>query len=217
MKATKTRFKQLSRVKQVLPSQCVGCDSELGYTPREITRDTEFRGELFPITYTHLVCPECDEAILSDAQMIDQVKKVVAAYQQKHYLLTAEKLIGQRKALGYNSQRALLQAAPELPAATLKRIEAGMHAQDASTDALFRKVLEELEKVNMLSLLNQPLAPPIETNSLPFPSDCSPKWDPLAAAACIGFAASSLLLGSASRVANRDSDTSYSEVRIESC
>ncbi len=217
MKATKTRFKQLPRVKQVLPSQCLSCDSEAGYTPRETTQDIEFRGELFPITYTHLACPQSGEAILSDEQMVDQLKKVVAAYQQKHNLLTAKQMIGQRKARGYNSQRALLQAAPELPAATLKRIEAGMHAQDASTDALFRKVFVDLDKKQIMQLLNEPLAPPIETNSVQFSGRTQSQWDPLAAAACVTFSASTMLLSQGSRIANRKHESTNSEVRIESC
>jgi predicted RNA-binding Zn-ribbon protein involved in translation (DUF1610 family) len=217
MKATKTRFKQLPSVKQVLPSQCLSCDSEAGYTPSETTQEIEFRGELFPITYAHLACPQCGEAILSDEQMVDQLKKVVAAYQQKHNLLTAKAMIGQRKALGYNSQRALLQAAPELPAATLKRIEAGMHAQDASTDALFRKVLLDLDKKQIMQLLNEPLAPPIETNSVQFSGRVQSRWEPLAAAACVTFAASTMLLSQGSRIANRECKSTNNEVRIESC
>jgi hypothetical protein len=147
MKATKTRFKQLPKVQQVLPTQCLSCESDAGYAPRELTQEIEFRGELFPITYTHLACPECGEAILSDEQIIAQLKSLVAAYQQKHGLLTAEEMIQQRKAMGYNSQRQLLDAAPEIKDATLKRLEAAQRVQDASTDLAIRAVLQRLEIV----------------------------------------------------------------------
>ncbi|WPJ97048.1 hypothetical protein SH580_04930 [Coraliomargarita algicola] len=171
MKATKTRFKQLPRVKQVLPSQCLSCDSEIGYTPRETTQDIEFRGELFPITYTHLACPECGEAILSDEQIVAQLKSLVAAYQQKHGLLTAEEMIQRRQALGFKSQRQLLDAAPEIKPATLKRLEAGQRVQDASTDLAFRSVLQHLEivkrKQRMQALkLSEPTVMRTETSNI---------------------------------------------------
>jgi hypothetical protein len=147
MKATKTRFKQLPKVQQVLPTQCLSCESETGYTPREVTEEIEFRGELFPITYTHLACPACGEAILSDEQVVAQLKSLVAAYQQQHGLLTAEEMIQSRQALGYTSQRQLLNAAPEIKAATLKRLEAGQRVQDVSTDLAIRSILNRLEIV----------------------------------------------------------------------
>ncbi|MGB0742906.1 MAG: hypothetical protein ACPGSB_00135 [Opitutales bacterium] len=212
-----TALKKRPRVKQVLPSQCLVCNNPEGYTAKETTQDIEFRGELFTVTYTHLACEECGNAILSDEQMTDRIKKVVAAYQKRHGLLTAEELIRQRKALGYNSQRSFLRAAPELPAATLKRIEAGMHAQDASTDALFDKVLADLKKLQIMNLLNEPLAPPVETGDVQLTGKSQSMWDPLAAAACVSFAAGSMLLSTGSRIANRDCETSYDEVRIESC
>lgn len=77
-------LKKLPRVKQVLPTQCLSCESEVGYAPREVTREIEFRGEPFSITYTHLACPECGEAILSDPQIIAQQKQLMQAYQARH-------------------------------------------------------------------------------------------------------------------------------------
>ncbi|HKK17886.1 MAG TPA: hypothetical protein VJ952_04315 [Opitutales bacterium] len=212
-----TALKKRPRVKQVLPSQCLVCNNPEGYTAKETTQDIEFRGEPFRVTYTHLVCQECGNAILSDEQLTDRIKKVVAAYQRRHGLLTGEELIRQRKSLGYNSQRALLRAAPELSEATLKRIEAGMHAQDASTDALFDKVLKNLEKQQIMKLLNEPLSPPVETSDVQVSGTSQSMWDPLAAAACVTFAAGSMLLSTGNRIANRDCETSYNEVRIESC
>lgn len=213
----RTALRKRPRVKQVLPSQCLACESAQGYTATETTQDIEFRGELFTVTYTHLACEECGNAILSDEQMAERIKKAVAAYQKRHGLLTAEELIRQRKSLGYNTQRSLLRAAPELSEATLKRIEAGMHAQDASTDALFEKVLADLKKLQIMNLLNEPLEPPVETSNVQLSEKPQSMWDPLAAAACVTFAAGSMLLSTGNRIANRDCETAYNEVRIESC
>lgn len=213
----RTALKQRPRVKQVLPSQCLVCENAQGYTATETTQDIEFRGELFPVTYTHLVCQECGNAIVSDEQMTARIKKVVAAYQKRHGLLTAEELIRQRKSLGYNSQRSFLRAAPELSEATLKRIEAGMHAQDASTDALFDKVLTDLEKKQIMKLLNEPLEPAVETDNVQLSGRPQSMWDPLAAAAGVTFAAGSMLLSTGNRIANNDCENTYDEKQIESC
>ncbi len=190
MKANKTRFKQLPSGPQVLPTHCLDCGSQAGYTPTTVSKEIEFRKETFEVEYTQLACAECGNAILSDAQMSERAKKVTAAYQVRHGLLTAHELISQRKGMGYNSQQALLRAAPRVPPATLKRIESGLHAQDASTDALFRKELERLEQQMMLNILSQPM--PEAAVTMIEPTRVSHiGWDlpTLAKAACLTTAA----------------------------
>ena len=217
MKASKTRFKRLPDAPQVLPTTCLNCGDPTGYQPAEVHQSVDFRNEKFKVTYRHMACSACGDAILDDAQFAARISLVVTAYQKRHRLLTAEELIRKRKALGYNSQRSFLRAAPELSEATLKRIEAGMHAQDVSTDALIRKVLTDLNKVQIMNLLNEPLEPPVESSNVQFPSKPQSLLDPLAAAACVTFAAGTILLSPGNRIANRDYETAYNEVRIESC
>jgi hypothetical protein len=190
MKANKTRFKQLPQTPQVLPTECLDCGSKTGYTANIVCNEVAFRKEVFEVEYTQFACAECDDAILSDTQMTERTKKLVAAYQMRHGLLTAHQLSSQRKAMGFNSQRTFLKAAPQLPEATLKRIEGGLHAQDASTDALFRKELERLEDQMMLNILNQPM--PEATVTMIEPTKVyNNGWDlgTFAKAACITTAA----------------------------
>ena len=216
----KTEFKlkkrPRSKQKQVLPSSCLNCQSEAGYTPTEITKEVEFRAERVTVTYTHLVCGVCGNAILSDKQFASRIRLVIAAYQSKHGLLTAAELIAKRKGLGYNSQQAFLKAAPDVSAATLKRIEAGMHAQDASTDALFRNVLKRLEKQAMLKILSQPMPEATVTMIESAKVDnCGWNLPTFAKAACITTAATFTVFSSSKNQFTNESTTVAQKISEE--
>ncbi len=144
MKVEKTRFEKLPKAKQVLPKQCLTCGCRRGYEPAITKGIIEFRKENFEVEYERMECPECGDSMLTDEQATQQIKKAVAAYQAKHDLLTAEELNDRRKALGY-SQSELVAHAPEISVASLKRIEAGLSAQNKSTDVLIRVALNKLE------------------------------------------------------------------------
>jgi hypothetical protein len=143
------KLKKRPRVGQVLPTECLDCGNPDGYKPIVVLREVEFRSDVFEIEYERLQCGKCGSAIMSDEQLVARIKKTVNAYQRKHGLLTAEELVARRKTLGFNSQQKLVEAAPELSEATLKRLEGGQHAQDKSTDRGIRAVLDELEEARM--------------------------------------------------------------------
>jgi hypothetical protein len=216
MKANKTRFKQLPNAPQVLPSECLECGSKAGYAPANACKEIEFRKETFEIEYMQLAFPKCGDAILSDAQMTDRSKKVVAAYQVHHGLLTAHELIRQRRALGYNTQRAFLKAASKLPEATLKRIESGLHAQDASTDALFRQELEHLEDQMLLNFLNEPM-PEAKVTMIEPAQVHGNGWDfgTFAKAACITTAATFSVLCTSKSLQGKKPEAVAHKVSVE--
>lgn len=143
------RFEQLPDVDQVLPEQCLNCGCDSGYAPAATRGIVEFRNEKFEIEYERMECPECGDAMLSDEQATERIKKTVTAYQEQHNLLTAKEISSRRKDLGY-SQRALVALAPDISIATLKRIEGGLSAQNKSTDLLIRVTLESLESKERL-------------------------------------------------------------------
>ena len=216
MKANKTRFKQLPDGPQVLPSICLECGNPAGYTSKNVCKEIEFRNETFEVNYTHLACAHCGEAILSDAQMVTRKKKVVAAYQRRHGLLTAQELLSLRQVLGFNTQRKLLKAAPKLPEATLKRIESGLHVQDPSTDALFRQEFEKLEDQMMLNILNEPM-PEAKVTLIESAQMFSSGWDlnTFAKAACITTAATFSVLCSSRGLQDKKPETVAQKVSVE--
>lgn len=138
------RFEQLPDIEQVLPEQCLSCGCEDGYVATITNETLEFRGEKFKVEYERMQCPKCGDAMLSDEQATNRIKSTVEAYQRKHEMLTAREIISRRKALGC-SQRQLVGLAPDISIATLKRIEAGLNAQNKSTDVLIRVALSQLE------------------------------------------------------------------------
>ncbi len=147
MKATPDTkiLKKRPQVPRLIPSACLDCGSEAGYREQEVTREVEFRGEDFSVSYACFVCPDCGSATLSDEQMAARMRRTVEAYQERHGLLKGSEVATRRKALGYATQSALVEACPVISGATLKRLEAGTHAQDRSTDVLIRKCFEDLE------------------------------------------------------------------------
>jgi len=192
MKATENKrpalkkLKKRPRLPQVLPSQCLNCESANGYQPKEVTQQIDFRDESFTITYTHLACEACGNAILSDPQLADRIKKVVAAYQRAHSLLTAEELTRRRNVLGYTSQRQLLAAAPEIKEATLKRLEGGQRAQDVSTDFVIRASLQRLEAIKRKERMRELTLPePTQSATVKTPAKWTQAPWTFAKAACL--------------------------------
>jgi hypothetical protein len=126
---------------------CAACNSMAGYRTVLVTKEVELKDESLPVTYECQECarPGCGHRLLSAAQMEQRLRRTVAAYQDKHGLLTAQEIADRRKALGLATQQALADAAPEISIATLKRVEAGQHVQDPGTDTLLRLALDKLE------------------------------------------------------------------------
>ena len=74
------------------------------------------------------------------------LRTAAETYQKKHGLLTANEMRHRRLALGFKTQQALSDAAPNIAIATLKRLEAGCRIQDTATDVLLRCELCALEE-----------------------------------------------------------------------
>lgn len=195
-------LKKRPRVAQVLPTECLACDSIDGYRCESATSTIDFRKEPFEVSYMRMVCPHCGHSILTDVQATDRVRKTIAAYQKRCGFLTAADVIRRRKALGLTKQQDLCEAAPEIAIATLKRIEAGQHAQDKATDIILRLALERLEtereneETFALLEMEMPKAMQGITYSLKAMSPASWIAD-LPMAACITFCFSSITFSAA--------------------
>lgn len=187
---TDTKLKKRPRTQQAVPSTCLTCGCANGYGSVTRIDTVEFRKETFELDYEQLVCTACGAAILTNGQLRSRIQKTVAAYQERHGLLTAKELIAAREALGFRSRRSFLFEAAELGEATIKRLEAGQRVQDKSTDLAIRSVLKRLEKKQILELLNETMPTAVEATTTihkvaSFPSN----WDltpiaPFAKAAC---------------------------------
>ncbi len=147
MKVPKTRKKLKRGIAQVLPAQCLYCDSDQGCETPIVTRKLPFRDCTLEVSFEVTQCKACGETFLSEPQAEAQLKQTVAAYQKEAGLLTAKELIGRRHALGLRSQQKLVDASSgAIAIATLKRIEAGQWVQDKTTDIAIRATLETLEQ-----------------------------------------------------------------------
>lgn len=156
MKAQKTRKKLDPNVPNVLPIQCLCCESEKGFKIVDITKEIPFRDDSLEVNYDVMECSKCGHQFLSEAQVEAQLKKTVEAYQLRQGLLTAREIVEKRNKLGYTSQQKLVDAAGgTIPIATLKRIEAGQKVQDKTTDLAIRSILEKLEKKQKVESLQK--------------------------------------------------------------
>lgn len=158
------------RVKSVLPTECLACGDKPGYRSICKARPVEFRGETLEVVFEALECAKCSHTVLSKEQLERRVRETVAVYQRKHDMLTAREVVDRRKALGYATQQSFVDAAGYVTLPTLKRIEAGQHAQDPSTDRLLRLAFDELEeakaKERMTLLLRMELPEPEGTGTV---------------------------------------------------
>lgn len=161
MKVAKNNLKKRPRVAQQLPEVCLECGNLQGYLRQEITSQIEFKGEVLEVAYERFECSECGASVMSDEQLTVRQKHLVELYQQRHGLLTAQALIALRRHAGYASQAEFADALPGVGLATIKRIEAGQHVQDISTDSCMRvalaQALELLQMNKKLSMLREPM------------------------------------------------------------
>jgi len=146
MKAGPKIFKKLPRPHGPwhVSTQCTACDGEMETQWKNDI--AELKDESLPITYECQVCKNCGFAVMSVPQLGARVRTTTKAYQKKHGLLTADEIRHRRLALGYQTQQALSDAAPNIAIATLKRLEGGWHMQDTATDILLRRELHLLEE-----------------------------------------------------------------------
>lgn len=98
-------------------------------------------------------CVDCEMTFQSPTQATAGVKVAVAKYQKKHELMTAEELKATRQKMGVTSVAKLAEMSEGvLSEATLKRIESGVHVQDAKTNYAIKMKLKELEPENTAQL-----------------------------------------------------------------
>lgn len=162
---------------------------------QSVTEPITLREEKFEIQFECLQCAKCGHRIISDEQLDRRIRATVKAYQRAHGFLTADEIQARRKQAGFATQQEFSSATQGLVAiATLKRVEAGQHAQDLSTDFILRKALEAAEEDRrrryVESFWQEPLPAPVAP--LPFVSP-SPKATTLP----MPLAASLVLLASA--------------------
>jgi hypothetical protein len=81
MKAPSIRKKLPPGRANVIPSQCLYCDSEMGFETPVVTRKLPFRDRLLEVTFEVTQCKACGETFLNEAQAESQLKHSVAAYE----------------------------------------------------------------------------------------------------------------------------------------
>jgi DNA-directed RNA polymerase subunit RPC12/RpoP len=204
-------LKKRPRVKQVLPSQCLACGAEGGYNAKRIVSAVELRGENFNVEHDTMECSHCSHRILSDEQLDSRIRSTVRCYQNRHGFLTADEAISRRKDVGCSTQQAFVDATGGIVSiATLKRIEAGQHAQDRTSDFTLRKAFEMVEEArrseNLDCILNTSLSAPSPIASFACgPSKSGFSW-PLAACMTV-LAGACVTLPQSKSVKNESPDT----------
>jgi hypothetical protein len=129
-----------------LQKHCSSCQAENTVHIQDSPSVQMIRGEEMSCIVPKYSCSECEATFMSAAQATEAVKIAVAGYQSIHGLLTAEEIKHARKRLGINSAEKLAEEIRVVSPATLKRIEAGVHVQDTTTNNAIRNALDNLEK-----------------------------------------------------------------------
>ena len=122
------------------PSSCPGCGKkgtlcEKAVPSVQVVREEEVRCDVIK-----WVCGDCGAQFMSPEQATNAVKRAVEAYQTKHGLLTANEIREGRKNAGLSAGELADKA--EIGEATIKRLEAGVTVQQASTNKLLKEALE---------------------------------------------------------------------------
>lgn len=123
-----------------VPSSCPGCDKEGSLTEKAVETEQLIREEDIRCDVLQWVCSDCGAQFMSPEQATNGVKRAVEAYQKKHRLLTAGEIREGRKAAGLSAVELAEKA--EIGEATIKRLEAGVTVQQASTNKLLKAALE---------------------------------------------------------------------------
>lgn len=129
-----------------LPEYCSCCDAKNSTVVLTLPSIQEIKGEEVTCEVPKYQCTECKATFMSPAQATEGVKLAVAAYQLKHGLLTAKQIKDARKKHIISSAAKLATLIGSVSPATLKRIEAGVHVQDKSTDVAIRQAIDEISK-----------------------------------------------------------------------
>lgn len=118
----------------------MNCEAKNSFEQRSVPCIQDIRGEEVHYQGPKWVCTECEAAFMSPEQATLGVKAAVETYQSKHGFLIARKIRDDRTACGLSV--AELASDANVGVATIKRLEAGTTVQQASTDTLIRKALE---------------------------------------------------------------------------
>ena len=117
-----------------LPTHCPGCHKSECLAEKAVAMTQLINGEEITCDAPKWVCSECEAAFMSPTQATQAVKIAVACYQVKHDLLTAEAIKKLRKKRDWSVEE--LAGKSHLGVATIKRIEAGVHVQNQSSNQL---------------------------------------------------------------------------------
>jgi putative zinc finger/helix-turn-helix YgiT family protein len=123
----------------ILPPHCPECGRDAAWA-REMVRQTqEFRGDTLEVTAPLRRCGACGFSLLTTEDATALAQATVAAWQQKHGLLTASDIVEGRKKLKV-SQKGLAERS-RLGSASIKRWESGLVAQTQAHDEVLRRTL----------------------------------------------------------------------------
>ena len=137
--------RRASRGLWAVPTTCPGCDKEGTLTEKNVKTVQVIREEEVRCAVVNWVCGDCGAQFMSPEQATNAVKRAVETYQKKHGLLTADEIRKGRKNAGLSAW-ALADKA-KIGEATIKRLEAGVTVQQASTNKLLKSALETPQEV----------------------------------------------------------------------
>lgn len=144
----KTKKKQppplKSKGKWKLPKACPGCDQEGTVQEKDVESTQIVRKEEIQCVVPQYVCSGCECTFASPEQATRGVKIAIEVFKKNHDQLTASESSERRKALGLSVSEVSKGAVVSV--ATIKRIEAGGHFSNESTNKNLREFFTEQEK-----------------------------------------------------------------------
>lgn len=78
------KLKKRPRIPQRTPEACLSCKSELGYRPLTESHEVPFKGELFRMDCTDIVCPVCGDALVPNGELTRRLEVLWKLYNEKH-------------------------------------------------------------------------------------------------------------------------------------
>lgn len=134
----KTARKRSNR-NTILPPHCPECGEASPWIRETVSQTQKFREDTLDVTAPLRRCGACGFSLLTTEDATALTQATVAAWQQKHGLLTASDIVEGRKKLKV-SQKGLAERS-RLGSASIKRWESGLMAQTPAHDEVLRRTL----------------------------------------------------------------------------
>lgn len=128
-----------------LQEYCSCCDAKDSTVELTLPSIQVIKGVEIQCEVPKYQCSACEATFMSPTQATKGVKIAVAIYQRNHGLLTAQKIKDARVKHSIRSAEKFAALIGSVSSATLKRIEAGVHIQDKSTDVAIRQAIDAFD------------------------------------------------------------------------